>query len=87
MIIPWQKAVEKNPSIKEFLGEIIAQVPNERGERDAFELALDRLASFLPPEVENKLAKLQALENHGVDNWGYYDDAMEELRDGEEEDD
>ena len=30
-------------------------------------------------ELYRQAQKLQALENHGVDNWEWYDDAMETL--------
>ena len=35
-------------------------------------------------ELERKEAKLQALENGGVDNWSYYDEALTEYFEHEE---
>ena len=31
-------------------------------------------------EIQRKLAKLEALENGGVDNWDFYDDSLAEWR-------
>lgn len=36
-------------------------------------------------ELENRSDKLRALENAGVDNWEWYDDAMSTLNEGETE--
>lgn len=38
-------------------------------------------------EDQRRLAKLDALERNGVDNWERYDDAMSELDDEDDEDD
>lgn len=35
--------------------------------------------------IQDQLDKLNALEAHGVDNWQGYDDAMESLRDEEDD--
>ena len=34
----------------------------------------------LPKEIERRLAKLDALERGGVDNWTFYDEAMKPYR-------
>jgi hypothetical protein len=36
--------------------------------------------SELPKDVQRKLAKLEALEAGGVDNWQFYDEAIKEWR-------
>lgn len=75
----WKKYLQ--PASAQFVQEIMDQVPEEHGARAAFEIVLNRLAESVSDEVEQRLAKLQALENSGVDNWEYYDDAMESLED------
>lgn len=69
---------------KIFMDEIVAQMPDSA--RDAFETLLDSLTKHVSDEIEYDLRKLSALEAGGVDNWEWYDDAMESLREEEDED-
>jgi hypothetical protein len=81
----WKEALK--PAGVVFMQEIIDQIPEEHGARHAFTCMLEALTEHQPKEVEEKLAKLQALENGGVDNWDGYDFAMEELADEDEDED
>lgn len=81
---PWEEDLPE--SVKKFMQEIIEQVPEEGGGRWAFISVLNSIAKP-SKEVQHRLDKLQALENNGVDNWDYYDDAMAELTGNEEGED
>jgi len=74
------------PSSVQFIQEIINQIPEANGLRIAFEALLDKLATAVDKDTQSKLDKLAALERNGVDNWEYYDDAMEELEADEDSD-
>ena len=48
-------------------------------------ITITRLEKF-KADAESDLAKLNALEAHGVDNWQGYDEAMRSLSDEDEDD-
>lgn len=79
----WKERLQ--PASAQFTQEIVDQVPEANGARMAFEALLDTLAKSVDKDTQFKLDKLQALENNGVDNWDYYDDAMAELEDDEDD--
>jgi hypothetical protein len=82
-------AANLQPGSIDFMNEIIGQIPETMGVRAAFIAILENIAKPTR-EVEQRLAKLQCLENGGVDNWDGYDFAMEQFNelfgDEEEED-
>ena len=81
---PWE--VDLADSAKQFMNEVIEQIPETGGARAAFVMILNRIAAPTK-EVQSRLDKLQALENGGVDNWDGYDWAMEELQGDANDDD
>jgi hypothetical protein len=80
---PIQWDTELQEASKEFMDEIIAQVPEAA--QGLFVMVLNQIAAPTK-DVEQRLAKLGALEAHGVDNWTYYYDAMADLAEDEGED-
>ena len=78
------KLSEASPAVQRFMQEIMDQLPPIA--QGLFQTTLVQLGK--PSEEDQvRLDKLAALERNGVDNWAYYDDAMEELTDDEEDDD
>lgn len=73
------------PGSLDFVDQLAGQMDDQV--RSLFEMTLTNLARWQPQETVDKLKKLQALENHGVGNWQYYDDAMEEAFPEEENED
>ena len=60
--------------------DIIALVRKTPSDEECFNEIVNILRGYF-----NDAAKLQCLENVGVDNWDFYDDAMEEYYNGETE--
>lgn len=81
----WQEHLGEGQ--RKFVEDILAQIPEKFGARQAFDNILSQLADSLPKEVSYQVRKLKALEDAGVDNWEWYDDAMEELNANDDEDD
>lgn len=70
----WTKTLQ--PSGVTFMNDIVQQMP-EGLARQGFEMMLNKIAEG-EPEMQHKVAKLEALEAAGVDNWDGYDDALED---------
>ena len=70
-----------------YVQDIVSQIPETMGARDAFVRILNSLAERQTKEKRRNLEKLAALEGGGVDNWDGYDFSMEELLDQWEEED
>ena len=70
-----------------YVQDIVSQIPETKGARDAFVRILNSLAERQTKEKRRNLEKLAALEGGGVDNWDGYDFSMEELLDQWEEED
>lgn len=70
----------------DYVQDIVAQIPETMGARNAFIRILNALAERQTKENRRKLEKLAALENAGVDNWEWYD-ALEEVHEQWDEED
>lgn len=82
----WKELLKDSEGALSFLKGIESQIP-EGLVREMFNCVLDVLGAAMSDDDAYKLRKLNALENAGVDNWEWYDDAMEELHNEENEED
>jgi len=87
MSTTWKDALADKPSVIDFVQSIVDQVPTTGGAQDAFEMALNGLATFVPEEIQIKADKFDALVDEGVDEWAGYESAMAEFEDEDGDDD
>lgn len=84
---PWEVALAEFPSSIQFMKDILEQVPEEMGARNAFVNVLDKLAAHVPPGVAKSAAMFDALAEAGVQEWEGYDDALADAGLSDSEDD
>jgi hypothetical protein len=83
--VNWKDALIGKPAVQSMVQDIVDQVPEAHGARDAFESCLNVLASYIDPEKEAQLEIYQALVDGGVEDWDGYDDALSDAGIGDDD--